>query len=285
MATDEITAKLNAASLASSIDASAKPAGQLTRLHIGAKTDLGRRRENNEDKFEFYVPSTPGALAAKGSLLAVSDGMGGHAAGQIASELGLKTLVTNYYSDNIPDAKGTLRVAMANANEVVHGAAGISGRSGMGATLCAAVLRGDELIVGNIGDSRLYLLQDGNFRQVTEDHSWVAEQVKAGVLNPEEAELSPFRNVITRSLGTQPDVEPDITELRVSAGDVLLLCTDGLCGVVPDAEIRNVLASSGPSESCEKLVELALDAGGPDNVTVLVARVLGIEPIKEPSEG
>jgi protein phosphatase len=269
----EITAKFLVEDLQSGWDEKAMPSELTARLLIGARTDLGRVRENNEDKFEFYIPSGPAAQGAKGSLVAVADGMGGHAAGQIASELGLKTLIQRYFADTHADVPGALRMAVREANAVVYDTASIPGRDGMGTTLTAAVVRGPRLYIAQVGDSRLYLLHGETLEQVTEDHSWVAEQVRRGLLTEDEAQYSPFRNVITRSLGNQPEVEPDIIERDVCAGDTLLLCSDGLSGVVQREEMEKALLSQGPSEACQSLVDLALERGGPDNATVLVARI------------
>jgi PPM family protein phosphatase len=169
---------------------------------MGAKTDLGRVRENNEDKFDYLEPYEPSVLAAKGRVYAVADGMGGHSAGQIASELSLNVFIRSFYSDLTSNVEASLRRAVQEANGyVVDVARSVTGRSGMGATLTAAVIRDDDLWIAQVGDSRCYLLRKGELRQLTEDHSWVAEQVRAGTMSLQDAEQSPFRNVITRSMG------------------------------------------------------------------------------------
>lgn len=278
----EITAKFTVAELQGEWNESAAPSDLTARLLIGARTDLGRVRENNEDKFEFFIPFGAALQALKGSLVAVADGMGGHAAGQIASELGLKTLIQRYFADTHADVSGALRMAIREANAAVYNTASIPGRDGMGTTVTAAVVRGNQLVVAQVGDSRLYLLQSDRLEQVTEDHSWVAEQVRRGVMTEDEAGLSPFRNVITRSLGNQSEVEPDIIQREIFAGDALLLCSDGLSGVVSREEMEGALRTAGPSEACHALVELALERGGPDNATILVARIEEITPIDVP---
>ncbi len=280
----EITAKLCVTDIRRGWDEHAKASDYQARLLIGAKTDLGCVRENNEDKFEFYIPSSSDALACKGALVAVADGMGGHAAGQVASELGLKTFIRSYFADDHADVENSLKMAVSEANEVVYGTAVIPGRSGMGCTLTAAVIRGKELYAAQVGDSRLYLFRDETLRQVTTDHSWVAEQVLMGAMNEDEAELSPFRNVITRSLGNQPSVEPDIFKLEACEGDKLLLCSDGLSGVVKREEMEQVIVKNGPAESCQILVDMALDRGGPDNITVLIAQIEEIQPLSSPKD-
>ena len=243
-------------------------------VKFGVKTDLGRIRENNEDKFDFYEPEDPTLLAARGCLYAVADGMGGHAAGQIASELGLKNLISSYYDSPNDDIATSLLEAMATANEVVHNVAVmVPDRNGMGTTLTAAVIAEDRVYVAQVGDSRAYLIRDADIRQVTFDHSWVAEQVRMGVLTEEEAETSPYRNVITRSIGTQPNVEPDVFIEEAHTGDVWVLCSDGLTAHVQADEIKMIAASQPPTEAARQLIELANSRGGRDNITVFVFAV------------
>jgi len=245
-------------------------------LKMGARTDLGRIRENNEDKFDFFEPEDPEVLARKGSFYAVADGMGGHSAGQIASELALKTIVRSYYADPSPDVEGSLRSAIAEANSLIYSAAqAIAERAGMGTTLTAAVVRGDELYVAQVGDSRAYLVRGGQIRQITEDHSWIAEQVKRGALTEEEAAASPFRNVITRSLGTSATVETDIYVEKLEPEDAVVLCSDGLSTHVAAEEMKRVVQGKSPSESALELVEMANQAGGTDNITVVVLSIRG----------
>jgi len=207
-------------------------------------------------------------------LYAVADGMGGHSAGQIASELALKTSIRAYYADSSPIVEESLRQAFQQANALIFDAArAVAERAGMGTTMTALAVRGQEAFVAHVGDSRCYLFRNGDLRQLTEDHSWVNEQVKRGGLTVEEAEASPFRNVITRSLGNAPNVEVDVFAEEIKAGDVFLLCSDGLTGEVSDDEIRRVLSNSAPSPAAWELVDLALEHGGRDNVTVLIVAV------------
>ncbi|MGB9588300.1 MAG: protein phosphatase 2C domain-containing protein, partial [Armatimonadota bacterium] len=151
-------------------------------------------------------------------------------------------------------------------------------RNGMGTTCTVAVLRDNELVVGQVGDSRLYLIRNGSIRRITEDHSWVSEQVKRGSLTEEEARLSPFRNVITRSLGAGPDVEVDIYQEQLEKGDILVLCSDGLTGYVSDEEILETASAWSPSVAALKLVDRANERGGGDNITTLI---IGIRDIRK----
>ena len=275
----EITAKLDTGELA---EAWAKKKGRkpkfLLDVRIGARTDLGRMRENNEDKFEFFEPEEPELLAVKGCMYAVADGMGGHASGQVASELALKTVFKTYYADPDDDVAKSLGSAIRAANSFIYDAAtAIAEREGMGTTCTVLVLRNDEMFVGHIGDSRMYLIRDGEMKQVTDDHSWVAEQVRRGALTEEEARFSPFRNVITRSLGMGPDVEVDTLQDNVKTDDIFVLCSDGLSGYVTDPEILEIAVGSSPAVAATKLVDRANESGGGDNVTVVVVAVRDIQ--------
>ncbi len=246
-------------------------------VYIGAQTDLGRVRENNEDKFAFFEPEEPEIMAVKGSLYAVADGMGGHASGQIASEIGLKTLLKSYYGDPNENVPESLVSALRMANSYIYDAGRmIPEREGMGTTCVSLVLRDDDAFIGHVGDSRIYLIRGGEIRQVSEDHSWVAEQVRRGALTPEEAQYSPFRNVITRSLGAAPDVEPDTYHEKIQKDDIFVLCSDGLSGYVTDAEILEIAGSWSPAMASLKLIDRANDNGGGDNITVVIVAVRDI---------
>lgn len=274
----EITAKINSDEVIKEWEERAERARGIKLVTaLGAKTDLGRIRENNEDKYEFFIPEDEDTLALKGAFYAVADGMGGHAAGQIASELALKTAIKAYYSDSSPILEESLRAAFQTSNALIYDAArAISERAGMGTTMTALVLRGEEAFIAHVGDSRCYRLRGGKLEQLTEDHTWVNEQVKHGLMSQEEAELSPFRNVITRSLGNTPSVDVDILSDELKINDVFLLCSDGLTSEVSDDEIRDVLIKSSPSKTAWDLVELALDHGGRDNCTVLIVAIRDI---------
>jgi len=248
-------------------------------VKMGAKTDLGRVRDNNEDKFDFFEPEDPAMLAVKGSVYAVADGMGGHSAGQIACELALKTLLSVYYADPSPDKEAALRRAVTEANGLIYDTAqAIPDRQGMGTTLTAAVLCEDTLMIAQVGDSRAYLVRGGKITQLTEDHSWVAEQVRLGAMTLAEAQVSPFRNIITRSVGTAATVEPDIFTQSLQVGDTFVFCSDGLTGHVDPSEIQEMVQSQSPSAAAMALVEAANERGGRDNITALVLSIRGLMP-------
>ncbi len=249
-------------------------------LKFAAKTDMGQVRENNEDKFDFYEPEVPAILAARGSLFAVGDGIGGALAGQIASEMMLKNLIALYYDHPSPDLKVALREAIEQTNEKIYTLAQmIPERAGMGTTLTAAVFIEDRVVIAQVGDSRAYLIRDRTPRQITHDHSWVEEQVRAGVLTRYDAEMSPFRNVITRSIGAAPTIQPDFYEEQTRVGDIWVLCSDGLTGHVHDEEMARIVSSHAPSEAARQLVELANAHGGRDNITVIVISVRDLLPV------
>ncbi len=274
----EITAKFNTAELVKAWEERAEKAKGITVVTaVGAKTDLGRVRENNEDKFEFFEPEDPDVLALKGSFYAVADGMGGHAAGQIASELALKTAIGSYYADRSPIIEESLRQAIQQGNALIYDAArAIAERSGMGTTITALVIRGEEAFIAQVGDSRCYRVRNGGIMQLTEDHSWVSEQVRRGGMSPEEAAYSPFRNVITRSLGNAPNVDVDVFTEEIEEDDVFVLCSDGLTGEVSDEEILEAVDNASVSQAAWDLVNRAIEHGGRDNVTVLVVAIRDI---------
>lgn len=271
----EITAEL-IPSEAPRPTSSGKRAPSVTvRTTFGAKTDLGMIRENNEDKFDFMEPQDPELLATRGCVYAVADGMGGHAAGQIAAEIALKTFLKSYYASSERPPDEALAAAFSSANAAVYDAASVvPGRSGMGCTLTALAIVEDRFHIAHVGDSRVYLIREGVISQLTDDHSWVAEQVRRGAMTPEDAERSPFRNVITRSIGAGPSVEAQIVTDTVREGDVFLLCSDGLTSMVPEETILRVaLSDLGPSFAAAQLVDEANARGGHDNITVLIVRI------------
>jgi PPM family protein phosphatase len=274
----EITAKINTAEILKQWEDRVEQArGIVVDTLLGAKTDLGCVRENNEDKFEFFQPDDEDVLATKGSFYAVADGMGGHAAGQIASEIALKTTIRAYYADPSPMVEDSLRSAIQQANGLIYDAArAISERNGMGTTLTVLVIRGDEAFIAQVGDSRCYRVRNGRIAQLTDDHSWVNEQVKRGALTLEEAEMSPFKNVITRSIGNAPSVDVDVFTEELEAGDQFLLCSDGLSNEVTAEEMRDAMKTSSPSQAAWDLVNLALEHGGSDNTTVLILKITDI---------
>ncbi|HLX56812.1 MAG TPA: Stp1/IreP family PP2C-type Ser/Thr phosphatase [Ktedonobacteraceae bacterium] len=251
------------------------------RLDPAQLTDVGRKREHNEDNMAYVIPKDPQVMAMKGALFIVADGMGGHAAGEVASEIAVDTVSNAYYMDDNEDITTPLLQAIKRANLAIHQRAAENMlRSGMGTTCVAAVLRGNMAYIANVGDSRAYMVRGSQVRQITQDHSWVAEQVRAGLLTEEQARTHAQRNVITRCLGTQPDVDVDVFLEPLQENDCLILCTDGLSGLLSDEDLTRIVEQSVPQESVYHLVERANENGGPDNITAIVVRVqeVGVEP-------
>ncbi len=213
---------------------------------------------------------------ARGHLFALSDGMGGHAAGDVASNLVIETLFRSYYGSTSTAIEDSLAQAITEANRVVCDEAQSNPAcAGMGATLVAVVLRDNEVVIANVGDSRCYLFRDGQITQITRDHSWVSEQVSAGVLTKEKASRHPYRNVITRSLGPDREPSPDFFPLQTRPGDLLLLCTDGLSNLVTDDELAQFLGAYPTDQAADILLEQTLERGAPDNVTFVLIDILG----------
>ncbi len=251
-------------------------------VKMGAKTDLGRIRENNEDKFDFYEPEDTAVLATKGAFYAVADGMGGHAAGQIACEMALKTVIQHYYDSPSADIQLNLKRAIEEANALVFDTAQvIPDRQNMGTTLTSVVIREDKAVIAQVGDSRAYLIRDGVIQQITEDHSWVAEQVRLGAMRREDAENSPFRNIITRSIGTSATVEADLFSIDLQVNDLIVLCSDGLSGHLDEQEILRIASELSPSVATTRLVEAANERGGRDNITVIALSIRALTPYSE----
>src|SRR6266536_2235688 len=233
-------------------------------LNRGAMTDMGRMRKNNEDRY----------LIA-GRLAAVADGMGGHRAGEVASAIAMEELATLEHAGPWPtpaEAGEALRAVFLAANRRIRETAAKDAEfEGMGTTLVALLEDGDSVHLANVGDSRAYLLRNGELSQVTVDHTLVQELIDEGRLRPDEAERHPQRSIITRALGVEFDVEVDLFTYKLLSGDRLLLCSDGLSGVVDEHRIRNVLLRvPEPQRAAEKLVAMANEGGGPDNITVVV---------------
>jgi len=243
-----------------------------TKFEVGKATHPGHRRDHNEDSLGFFVPEDPNQLAGRGAIYIVADGMGGHEAGAVASDRAWRKVIDEYYyGDPSLGIRESLERAITIANEEIYRLATQNPTwSGMGSTIVAAVLRGEnELYVANVGDSRAYLVHGDEIRQITKDHSWVQQQVDAGIVSPEEAKVHPRRSAITRCLGRRPDVEVDIFDEEFHPGDKLVLCSDGLCDVVRDEEIKKAVSEYKPQEAVERMVDMANHRGGPDNITAI----------------
>lgn len=231
------------------------------RQHWFAHTDIGRMRSHNED-----------SVLAEPPLFVVADGLGGHEAGEVASSIAVETL-----RDNAPrhaDANALARAVRAANREVLRAAKEGIGKAGMGTTMTAAIVEGGDIAIAHVGDSRAYLLRGGVLEQLTDDHSMVADMIRRGQLTEAEARVHPNRSVITRALGTDPNMVADTYYAHASEGDRLLLCSDGLTGMLQDTVIEQLLSEyRDPSTAANMLVDAANEAGGHDNISVVVVDI------------
>jgi protein phosphatase len=232
-------------------------------------TDVGRRRETNQDSL---------LVRADLGVFAVADGMGGHAAGEVASRIAIESLKDKLGGESQPvqdprEAADRLADAFHEGNRRICDSVVARGEwRGMGTTIVALIAVGDRAIIAHVGDSRAYRLRAGQLERMTHDHSWVSEQVRLGLLTDEEAHRHPMRNIVTRALGNRTDLAVELREADVRGGDVYLLCSDGLNTMLTDPEILRTLAASkdDPERACRALVDQANSKGGEDNISVIV---------------
>lgn len=263
-------------------------------MKVSARTDVGRVRTTNEDGLAVndlasgaQIDVTAGDRAVdvqeRGVLLALSDGMGGHQAGEIASALVLESLQQAMQQESRGPIHQQLEEAVLRANLTVMNAARADNRRGMGATLTAVFVHGAEAYIAEVGDSRAYLLRNGRLRQITRDQSLVQLMVDHGVMSPEEAKRSASKNVILQAMGLAPDVRVAIARLELRRNDRFLLCSDGVTNEVSDDELKEILTGSAPRAACDTMISLANERGGRDNSTVIVADLAG-EGLELPDE-
>jgi serine/threonine protein phosphatase PrpC len=248
-------------------------------VEVAGKTDVGCVRANNEDNFGYD---------SRYGIFVVCDGMGGQAAGEVASKMGVDILL-DYFRNESPAAESgmangqagsagarSLASAIQLANRTIYQAGQEqNGRSGMGSTIVAVLVRGNSLAIGHVGDSRIYLVRQGTIQQLTQDHSLVMEQVRRGYITLEQAQKSEMQNIILRALGSEEAVEADVEDLVAMPGDLLLMTSDGLTRHVPDEEILEIVQEPGDLEQvCGRLVQTAKDRGGDDNITCLLIRIV-----------
>ena len=230
---------------------------------FGSRTDIGSVREQNEDSLIVAPP-----------LFVVADGMGGHEAGEVASEIAVETI--QEAAPEHADAEDLGKAVELANRAIIDAALSGRGRPGMGTTCTACMLEESRLVIAQVGDSRAYLLHSGTLTQLTRDHSLMANMIEAGQITPEEARFHPNRSIIKRALGNDPDTIPDLYEINVEAGDRLLVCSDGLTSMVEDDDIAEIMTKQVDPQKCAiALVNAAIAAGGADNVTVIVADVEG----------
>jgi serine/threonine protein phosphatase PrpC len=241
-----------------------------------AVTDVGRVRTNNEDFVTYRVPEQSTREAAYGSLFLVCDGVGGGLSGEVASHHAGERILAEYYrasADEAPLTRLVDAIGQANLEVFQENRSQPEGRR-MTTTVVAAVVLGSQLYLAHTGDSRAYLIAQGQITPVTRDHSWVAELVRSGDLTPAEAESHPWRNRITRALGMKETTEVEARVLDLNQCDVVLLCSDGLTRHVEEREILDVVTHNPPQEAAQRLIDLANERGGLDNISVVIAELL-----------
>lgn len=243
------------------------------KLQVCAKTDIGLARKNNEDL--FFVDEKQG-------LFIVADGMGGHAAGEVASHIAVETACKFLQAADQDNPLKQLSQATKKANQAVELAAkGNKAWQGMGTTLTILLLQQQHGYFAHVGDSRIYRLRDSQFEQLSDDHSLVGEQLRQGVLTPEQAKTSALGNILLQAIGMTPQLDICQKSIPLTAGDRFLLCSDGLTNMVSDTEIEKTLKQSGPLKPlCEALIKQAIVAGGKDNITAVVLQIDQLEAIE-----
>jgi len=248
-------------------------------FQAAGKTDIGLVRKNNEDNFGFDL---------RRGIFVVCDGMGGAAAGEVASKIAVDTVLAYFHNDpghpespvlgrkfeGVSDKAAGLANAIQLANQaILEAAAHNPNRSGMGSTIVAVCLGGKLFSIANVGDSRIYLVRGGSIQQLTSDHSLVMEQVRRGLLTVEEAEKSEMQNVIVRALGSEDSVEPDLEDHEFAPGDVLILCSDGMSRYVKEDKMLEAVSNDGSlNQACEEVIEAAKSGGSDDNITCVLVR-------------
>jgi PPM family protein phosphatase len=256
------------------------------RLDIAALSDIGRRKKDNEDSYGVFLENPQAyPLLREGAYLVVADGLGGHMGGEIASKLAV-SIVKDVLTQQIPapDQEGNPDTPMLSLLEQHSKLANSSvwqtnvdmntGAKPMGTTLVTALVSPRKVHISNVGDSRVYHIRDGEIIAFTEDHSWVDEQVKLGLMSKAEAENDSRKNIVTRSIGTRPEVEVDTYLWHIVSGDWLLVCSDGLINMVPDADILAEFNKGGTAaEIVDRLVHMANENGGKDNITAIAANI------------
>lgn len=244
-------------------------------LAVAARSDVGMVRSGNEDSFFAEADARRGVFM-------VADGMGGHAAGEVASEMAVQIVARALLQlDSVtqPDAAERTAQSLRDANRAIYDRMlAENDKQGMGTTASVLVLSEGHYLIGQIGDSRVYMLRDGALIQITKDHSYVQEQVDAGLLTPEQARYHPYSNVITRCVGASENVEPDLYAGDMRPGDVFLVASDGLTGMVDDRRLQQLLlARSGPGRIVDSLIAEANGRGGLDNITAIVVQVVAFD--------
>ena len=254
------------------VDLNTKPG-----IAAASLTDVGRQRSNNEDSHLYWEPPSDEEFGRKGRLAVVADGMGGYEGGQEASRLAVETVREVYEREAAQNPQDALVLGLATAHRNIQEYAEENPQfHGMGTTCTALAIAGRQLSFAHVGDSRLYLTRRGKITRLTRDHSYVGRLVESGIVRSEDAESHPQRHILTAALGSGKDVLPDVPEhpVLLEDDDTLILCTDGLWSLVGEKELLRTVQANSPGECCRMLVDMALERGGPDNITVIILRIL-----------
>lgn len=250
-------------------------------LEFVERTDIGRVRDHNEDYLGYAAPATPAQVRTHGWLFVLADGVGGHEKGEVASQTAVESMIAGFLKarDGEPHSALLQRLVQQANTSVFEGAiAGGRSSAGMATTIVACALRYDRVSVAHVGDSRCYLIRNGKAAQVTRDHTVASEQVRLGLVTAQEAATGQTNHILSRSLGTELVANVDMADHQVFAGDVLLLCSDGLHGHVHGSEMAAICGQGQDlHQAAEKLVSLANDRGGGDNISVQLIRIRGVE--------
>jgi protein phosphatase len=245
-------------------------------IEMASLTDVGRQRENNEDSYLYWEPQPEDEFRRKGRLAVIADGMGGYEGGQEASRLAVETVRHVYDSNFEINPQSTLIAALAAAHQNIQRYAEEHPMfHGMGTTCTALSIVDRQLCFAHVGDSRLYLVRPESISRLTRDHSYVGRLVESGIVRSEDAESHPQRHILTAALGSGRDIEPDRPEhpIPLEPADTLVLCTDGLWSLIGETDLARIVRSSSPAQACAELVKMALERGGPDNITLVVLRI------------
>ncbi|MBV8160650.1 MAG: serine/threonine-protein phosphatase [Acidimicrobiia bacterium] len=259
--------------------------GVLAKLTWALRSDPGEVRPHNEDFAGAYAPTTPDDAWDRGPLVVVADGLGGHAAGEVASRVAVEAAIADWSKGTPQAARQALRGAVRAANVAVYDAALERGRHGMGTTITALTLAGRSALIANVGDSRAYVVRGDECTQLTSDHSKVGEMLRMRLITPEQAANHPARSMLTRSLGAEAAVQVDVVETDIQRDDVFVLCSDGLWDAVARPELGTIAGAAARDAAttavhvAEALVDLALKREAPDNVTAAVVHVTSDRPI------
>ena len=250
-------------------------------FEFGNGTDVGCVRKKNEDSFVLYKAADQKQFRRRGHLVLVCDGMGGARGGSTASTMAVEAVGRGYYTSRSDDPRTAITQAIKEANTRINQRSrSEEALAGMGTTVVAAILLPEQAYVAHVGDSRCYLIRNKEISQITEDHTMVQKMVRQGLISEEQAKTHPESHVLHRSVGVAAEVEIDLTmePIKLQPGDIFVLCSDGLSGPVLDDEIRQIAVANPAQHAAEKLIDLAKERGGPDNITAQIVRVHSQEP-------